>query len=158
MPLFLSFTFSIVFFLIFLSFLLSLLVFFFPLLFLFYLSPPSSLIVYGCPFYIVYHCRIYPFVPQLFLAPYGHPSKTTHYPAGCPATTSTQSVLVAPLSISRQNYLSCFLPLFALVLPLWIRIKLPHHLPLWHTSSGPNQYLPLLGEMPSQQDISPKEA
>ena len=48
---------------------------------------------------------------QLFLAPYGYPSRTVHWPAGYSATTIAQSVLVAPLSILRQNYLSCFLPL-----------------------------------------------
>ena len=38
------------------------------------------------------------------------------------------------------------------------RIKPLHYLPLWHASSGPSLYIPLLGEMSSQQDISPKEA
>ena len=126
MPLFLLFTFSFVFFLIFLSFLFSLPIFFFHLFFLFYLLPPSSLPVHGYSFISSTIVGFTPFVPQLFMAPYGHPSKTAHYSTSCPTTTSTQSVLVAPLSISRQNYLSYFLPLFALVLPLWIRIKLPH--------------------------------
>ena len=114
--------------------------------------PLASLLPYCLWLPLLYRLPLWdlPFCPLLFLAPYGHPSKTAHYPVSCPATTSTQSVLVAPFSISRQNYLSCFLPLFALVLPLWMRIKLPHHLPLWHASSGPNPYLTLLGEMPSQ--------
>ena len=98
-----------------------------------------------------------PFVPQPFLASCGHLSRTAHSLAGCPAITSTQSVLVAPLSISKQNYLSCFLHLSVFVSPQWIRIKLPHHLPLWHESCGHNPHLPLLGEMPSQQDIFPKK-
>ena len=98
-----------------------------------------------------------PFVPQPFLASYEHLSRTAHYHAGCPAITSAQSMLVAPFSISRQSFLSCFLPLSILILPLWIRIKLSHHLPLWHASSGPRPHIPLLGEMLSQQDISPKK-
>ena len=32
----------------------------------------------------------------------------------------------------------------------WIRIGLPHYLPLWHASDGPNHLLPLLGKIPSQ--------
>ena len=48
------------------------------------------------------------FAPQLLLALHGCPSKIAHWPAGCLATTSTQSVLVAPLSISRQNCLFFF--------------------------------------------------
>lgn len=32
----------------------------------------------------------------------------------------------------------------------WIRIGLPHHLPLWHASDGPNHLLSLLGKIPSQ--------
>ena len=39
-----------------------------------------------------------------------------------------------------------------------IRIKPLHYLPLQHASGGFSLYLPLLSEMPSQQDISPKEA
>ena len=132
----------------------------FPLLFLFlllaFLIPPFLLFMATrfIPFSIV---EFGPFVPQPFLAPDGHPSRTTHLPAGCPPITSTQSMLVAPLSISRQNYLPCFLPFSVLVLPIWIRIKLPHHVPLWHASSDFSPYLPILGEIPSQQDISPKE-
>ena len=156
-PLFLLFTFSLVSFLIFLSFLL-----FFPCIPLFSilscLPLASSFTIHGCPLYIVCHCGIYPFCPLTVLAPYGHPSRTTYQLASYPTITSAQNVLVAPLSISKQNYLSCFLPLSVLVLPIWIRIKLFHNLPLWHASSGLSQYLPLLGEMPSKQDISPKEA
>ena len=97
------------------------------------------------------------FVPQPFFASCWHLSKITHYPVGCPVITSTQSVLVVPLSIFKQNYLSYFLPLSVSVLPQWIRIKLPHHLPLWQASSGHSSHLPLLGEMLSQQDIPPKK-
>ena len=39
----------------------------------------------------------------------------------------------------------------------WIRIKLPHHLPLQHASDCPNHLQPLLGKIPSQQGIFPKE-
>ena len=75
-----------------------------------------------------------------FLAPYRYPSRTAHQLAGYPATTSAQSMLVAPLSISRKNYLSCFLPLSVLVLLIWITIKLSHHLPLWRVLSGHSPY------------------
>ena len=102
------------------------------------------------PFYTICHCGIYHFFPQLLLAPYGYPSRTSHCPAGYPATASAQSVLVAPLSIPRQNYLSCFLPLLVFTLPIYLRIKLPNDLPLWHALSGSSPYLPLLGEMSSQ--------
>ena len=37
----------------------------------------------------------------------------------------------------------------------WIRIKLPHHLPLWHASDGPSHLWPLLGKIPSQKGIFP---
>ena len=39
----------------------------------------------------------------------------------------------------------------------WIRIGLPHHLPLWHASDGPSHILLLLGKIPSQQGIFLKE-
>ena len=150
---------SLVFFPIFLSFLFGFFVysFIFYSFFFYFLRP--SFTVHGYPF--LYHLPLWDlpfFVPQPFLAPYWYPFRTTHEPAGCLTSTSAQSVLVVPLSILRQNYLSYFLPLSILVLPMWKRIKLPHHLPLWHASSGPSPYLPLLDEMPSQMDISPKEA
>ena len=109
------------------------------------------------PFYCLWLCPFIPsaivgftfFVHQPFLASCEHLSRTTHSLAGCLAITFAQSVLVAPLSISRENYLSYFFPLSVFVSPQWIRIKLPHHLPLWHASSGPSPHLPLLGEMSS---------
>ena len=97
------------------------------------------------------------FTPQLLLAPCGCPSKTAHWPAGCPTTTITLNVLVAPFLIPKQNGLSCFLPSSVLTTLTWIRIKPLPHLPLWHALSGPSSFLLLLREMPSQQDISPKE-
>ena len=39
-----------------------------------------------------------------------------------------------------------------------IKIKPLHYLPLWHASSGPSSHSPLLGEMPSQQDIFPQRS
>ena len=152
------FAFSLVFFshLVFLPFL-SLFVFsllysfllltFFPLFY-------CSWLPHFIPFVIVGFTH---FVSQPFLASCGHLSKTAYSPTSCPTISSAQSVLVAPLSISKQNYLSCFLPLSVFVLPQWIRIKLPHHLPLQHPSSGLSPHLSLLGEKPSQQDIAPKE-
>ena len=63
---------------------------------------------------------------QPFLASCGHLSRITHQPIGCLATTSTQSVLVAPLFIPGQNSLFGFFPpppppSFS-ALPKWIRI------------------------------------
>ena len=49
------------------------------------------------------------FTLQLLLAPYRCPSRTAHWPASCLTTTSAQSVLVAQLSIPRQNLLVLFL-------------------------------------------------
>ena len=49
-----------------------------------------------------------------------------------------------------------FLTLSIITSLIRIRIKPLHYLPLWHASSGPSPYLPLLGEMSSQQDISPQ--
>ena len=138
---------QVFFYLVFLSFLFLSSCFLLPIL--------SHLLLLASPFY----CSLLPpfipsaiiefnhFVPQPFLASYGHLFRIAHHPAGCPAITSTQSMLVASLSISRQSFLSCFLPLSILVLPLWIRIKLSHHLPLWHASSGTRPHIPLLGEM-----------
>ena len=129
---------------------------FFCAFFLFFLSTSPSFC--SSPF----HCSQLPlfipftivgftiFIPQLLLPHYACPSSTAHWPVNCPATTSTQSVLVAPLSIPRQNCLSCFLPLFVFTSLIRIRIKPPHYIPLWHASSGPSIYLPLLGEMSSQ--------
>ena len=97
------------------------------------------------------------FTLQPLLAPYGCPSKTTHWLAGCLATTIALNVLAAPLLIPRQNGLSCFLPSSVLTTLIWIRIKPFPRLPLWHASSGSDSFLLLLGEMPSQQDISLKE-
>ena len=148
------FTFSLVFF-SHLDFLPLLSLSMFSLLYSFLLLAFSSLpllLFMDTPFYTVCQCGIYPFCPLTvsgFLAFCGHLSRTTHSLAGCPTITSAQSVLVALLSISKQNYLSCFLPLSVFVSPQWIRIKLSHHLPQCHASSGPNPHLPLLGEMSS---------
>ena len=99
------------------------------------------------PFILSAVTRFTIFTLQLFLAPYGCPSKTTHWLAGCPATIIALNMLVAPLLIPRQNGLSCFLPPFFLTTFIWIRSKPLPHLPLWHASSGLNSFLFLLGEM-----------
>ena len=94
-----------------------------------FLSSPISLFT-TTPFYTICHGEIYHFCPSTTLAPYGCPSKIAHWPVGCRATTSTQNVLVAPLSIPRQNCLFCFLPLFVFTSLIQIKIKFSHHLPL----------------------------
>ena len=69
--------------------------------------PLSSFTIPSYPF--LYHLPLWDlpfFAPQLLLAPYGCSSKTAHWLAD-----SARNVLVAPLSILRQNCLSCFLPL-----------------------------------------------
>ena len=81
---------------------------------------------------------------QPFLASCGHLSRMTHQPVGCLATTSTQSVLVAPLFIPRQNSLFCFSPPPPFLLRLTQMDKnwrLSPSLPLWHASSGPGPLL-----------------
>ena len=110
------------------------------------------------PFHTIYHGGVYYFYPSIAFSSLWCPSKTAHWLTGCSATTSAQNVLVAPLSIPRKNCLSCFLPLSVFTPLIQIRVKLPHYLPLCHALSGPSPYLPLLGEMSSQQNISPKEA
>ena len=69
---------------------------------------------------------------------------------GIPPRLHTSLSAAQPLSMFRMYWLhhspfldkiTClvyYLSLF--VLPMWIRIKLPHHLPLWHASSGPSPY------------------
>ena len=101
------------------------------------------------PFILSAMMRFSIFTLQPLLAPYGCPSKTTHWLAGCLATTIALNVLAAPLLILKQNGLSCFLPSSVLTTLIWIRIKPFPHLRLWHASSGSNSFLLLLGEMPS---------
>ena len=108
-------------------------------------------------FYTIYHCGVYHFYLSIAFSSFWCPSRTAHWPAGYSTTTSIQSVLVAPLSIPRKNCFSCFLPLSIFTPLIQIRVKLPHHLPLCHASSGPSPYLPLLGEMSSKQNISLKK-
>ena len=120
--------------------------------------PPSFSLFTTTPFYTIYHGGVYYFYPSIAFSSLWCPSKTAHWLTGCSATTSAQNVLVALLSIPRKNCLSCFLPLSVFTPLIQIRVKLPHYLPLCHALSGPSPYLPLLGEMSSQQNISPKEA
>ena len=130
---------------------------------LFFLIPPLFLFVVMIPSFFLmnlYYSQLPPFILsammrfsiftlQPLLAPYGCPSKTTHWLAGCLATTIALNVLAAPLLIPKQNGLSCFLPSSVLTTLIWIRIKPFPHLCLWHASSGSNSFLLLLGEMPS---------
>ena len=107
--------------------------------------------------YIVCHDEIFHFYLSTAFGSYECPSTTAHWPTGCPTTTIALNVLAAPLLIPRQNGLSCFLFSSILTTLIWIKIEPLPHLPLWHASSGPLLFLLLLGEMSSQQDISPKE-
>ena len=54
--------------------------------------------------------------------------------------------------------LFCLLHLFVFNTLIRIRVKPLPHLPLWHASSSFSSCLLLLGEMLSQQDISPKRS
>ena len=63
------------------------------------------------------------------------------------APTIAQYMFTTLLLISRQNSLFfCF-----------CCMPLPHYPALWHALDGPNHLLLLLGKIPSQQDIVPKE-
>ena len=116
----------------------------------------SPFIVRNYHFYTIYHGEIYHFYPL----------------------TAFGSLLVSfrdcPLACQLLNHYHCFecvgcttpysqtkfLVLFLTSLCfftflIWIRIKPFHYLFLWDASSGPNPHLPLLGDIPSQQDILP---
>ena len=97
------------------------------------------------------------FTPQPILACCGYPSKTAYWPVNYPTTTITLCWL-HQTSFPDKNGLSCLLPLFVFTTLLWIRIKPLPHLPLWHASSGSSSCLLLLGEMPSQHNISPQRS
>ena len=132
----------------------------FYLYFLSWFSPtPTPLFHYSqlLHFILSVMTRFTIFTPQPLLAHCRHPSKTIHWPAGCPATTITLCWL-HHTSFLNKNRLSCLLPLFVFTTLIWIRVKPHPHLPLWHASSGSNSYLLLLGEMSSQQDISPQRS
>ena len=64
------------------------------------------------------------------------------------------TMLVVPHLIPRQKQFS-FVFYSPLVFPSGIRVNLLPYQPLQHASSGSSSYLPLLDQMPSQQDISP---
>ena len=138
-------------------------IFFFSQCFLF--SILSSLLLSCLPpllfmvtnFYTVCHYRIYPFYPSTVF---------------CFLWASLQD---CPLTYQLSNHYIClkcvgcttlhfqkklfvlFLTSHSFCFTLINWIKLSHHLPLWHASSGPSPHLPLLDEMPFQQDILPKK-
>ena len=95
---------------------------------------------------------------QLFLVSCRHPFKTVNNPL-----VARPLPLLSTFSLyhySFHNKIS-----FCLILLQtstsgfkWIRIWLPYHLPLWHASGGPSRLPHLLGKIPSQQNIFPKEA
>ena len=157
MPLFLPLM-SLWFFYIFFFFLLLFYLFFFLSLVL-----PSFYFlfftIHSNPFYIICHGGIYYSYPSTAfgflwvsfqdcplacqLRSYCHCSKCV----GCTTLYSRKKLFVLFLTSL------CFFTSF-----IWIRIKPLHYLPLWHASSGPSPYLPLLGEIPSQQDVSPQRS
>ena len=82
-------------------------------------------------------------------------------PIGLPATQPLPLLWMSWLHHSPfPDNIACFVSYLSLFFTslIWIRIKPCHYLPLWHASSDPNPHLPLLGEMPSQQDISPQKS
>ena len=82
---------------------------------------------------------------QLFLVCCGHPFKITHPLIGCPCHCSVHVCCTTTHFTTKFPFVcSCYIPL-------------PHYLALWHASDGPNHLLLLLGKIPSQQDIFPKE-
>ena len=82
---------------------------------------------------------------QLFLVCCGHPFKITHSPIGCPYHCSVHVCCTTTHFTTKFSFVCSYC------------ILLPHYLALWHASDGPNHLLLLLGKIPSQQDIFPKE-
>ena len=87
---------------------------------------------------------------------------------GIPSGLPTNPLVARPLSLLRIRLLHhysfrdkisfCLFLLYTSTYRFkWIRIGLPHHLPLWHASDGLNHLLPLLGKISSQYGIFPKE-
>ena len=82
---------------------------------------------------------------QLFLVCCEHPFKITHPPIGCPCHCLVHVCCTTTHFTTKFHFVcSCCIPL-------------PHYLALWHASDGPDHLLLLLGKIPSQQDIFPKE-
>ena len=75
----------------------------------------------------------------------GHPFKITHSPIGCPCHCSIH------VYCTTTHFTTKFPFFYFYCMPL------PHYLALWHALDGPNHLLLLLGKIPSQQDIFPKE-
>ena len=129
-----------------------------PIFFLLLPLPSSALLFTTTPFYTICHGGIYHFYP---LTTFGSLWVSFQdYPlANCLFSHYHYSKCVCCTTLHSQTKLLVlffYLSLFFTFL-IQIRIKSLHYLPLWHASSGLNPYLPLLGEMPFQQDISPKE-
>ena len=141
MPLFLPFIF-------FLS-LVFLCVFFFSILSFLSTFPLVPFTVHTTPF--LYHLPLWnlPFLPfNCFWLLMGI---LPRLPTSLLATYPLTLIKVSCATLhSQTKLLACFLPLSIFTSPIWIKIKLPHHIPLWHASSGLSPYLPLLGEMSSQ--------
>ena len=87
---------------------------------------------------------------------------------GIPSVPPTNPLVVQPLPQLRIHLLHhysfhdkipfCLFLLYTSTFRFkWIKLGLPHYLTLWHASDGTNHLLLLLGKIPSQQDIFPKE-
>ena len=58
----------------------------------------------------------------------------------------------------QTKYLVLFLPPLNCCPHQWIRIRLPHHLPLWHVSSGPSPLLASFGQNATLARLFPKRS
>ena len=84
---------------------------------------------------------------QLFLVSCGYPFRTTHQLIGCLDHCHCSVHVCCTITHFTTKFpfvCSCCIPL-------------PHYLTLWHASDGPNHLLLLLGKIPFQQGIFPKE-
>ena len=85
---------------------------------------------------------------QLFLVYCGRPFKTTH-PLVAQPLPLLSTCLLHHYSFCDKTQFCLFLMYTSTSRFKWIRIRLPHHLPLWQTSDGPSHLLLLLGKIPS---------
>ena len=105
------------------------------------------------PFYTAYHDKIYhfypfnPFWPIMGVLP--------RLPIGLPTTQPPPLYYVSCAKPHSQTKVVFFCFLLYFGVSIWIRVNPLSYQLLQHASNGFSSYLPLLDEMPSQQDISP---